>query len=79
MKISGIACDSRKVKPGNVFVCITGYETDGHKYAKSAVENGAVAVVAEHDLPKLTSPVLSLTTQERLCLKWRQLFFRLSL
>lgn len=51
MKISGIACDSRKVKPGNVFVCITGYETDGHKYAKSAVENGAVAVVAEHDLP----------------------------
>lgn len=22
MKISGIACDSRKVKPGNVFVCI---------------------------------------------------------
>lgn len=56
MKISGIACDSRKVKPGNVFVCITGYETDGHKYAKSAVENGAVAVVAEHDLPTVDVP-----------------------
>ena len=56
MKISGIACDSRKVKPGNVFVCITSYETDGHKYAKSAVENGAVAVVAEHDLPTVDVP-----------------------
>ena len=56
MKISGIACDSRKVKPGIVFVCITGYETDGHKYAKSAVENGAVAVVAEHDLPTVDVP-----------------------
>lgn len=56
MKISGIACDSRKVKPGNVFVCITGYETDGHKYAKSAVENGAVAVVVEHDLPTVDVP-----------------------
>lgn len=56
MKISGIACDSRKVKPGNVFVCITGYETDGHKYAKTAVENGAVAVVAEHDLPTVDVP-----------------------
>lgn len=56
MKISGIACDSRKVKPGNVFVCRTGYETDGHKYAKSAVENGAVAVVAEHDLPTVDVP-----------------------
>lgn len=56
MKISGIACDFRKVKPGNVFVCITGYETDGHKYAKSAVENGAVAVVAEHDLPTVDVP-----------------------
>lgn len=56
MKISGIACDSRNVKPGNVFVCITGYETDGHKYAKTAVENGAVAVIAEHDLPTVDVP-----------------------
>lgn len=56
MRISGIADDSRKVKPGNVFVCITGYETDGHKYAKTAVENGAVAVIAEHTLPTVDVP-----------------------
>lgn len=47
-EISGIAYDSRKVKPGDVFVCISGFETDGHKYAGKAVEKGAAAVIAEH-------------------------------
>lgn len=56
LNISGIADDSRNVKPGNVFVCITGYETDGHKYAKTAVENGAIAVIAEHSLPTVDVP-----------------------
>ena len=51
VKISGITYDSRNVRPGFVFVCITGFEVDGHKFARSAVENGAVAVVAEHELP----------------------------
>ena len=35
--ITGIAYDSRNVLPGNIFVCIKGYETDGHKYAEMAV------------------------------------------
>ncbi len=56
IKVSGIAYDSRKVKPGYVFVCITGFSVDGHKYARSAVENGAVAVVAEHDMPTVGVP-----------------------
>ncbi|MCI5893297.1 MAG: UDP-N-acetylmuramoyl-L-alanyl-D-glutamate--2,6-diaminopimelate ligase [Clostridiales bacterium] len=56
MKITDIACDSRKVKPGSLFICITGYEADGHKYAKAAVENGAVAVIAEHALPTVGVP-----------------------
>lgn len=45
--ITSIAYDSRKVKDGSVFVCIKGFETDGHKYAKMAVENGAAIIVAE--------------------------------
>ena len=31
VEITGIAYDSRAVKPGNLFVAITGYKTDGHK------------------------------------------------
>ena len=65
MKISGVAYDSRKVKQGYVFVCITGYATDGHKFARSAVENGAVAVVAEHDLPTVDVPCVVVENTRR--------------
>lgn len=46
IEINSIAYDSRKVKKGDVFVCIKGYQTDGHNYVKSACENGAAVVVA---------------------------------
>lgn len=46
-EITGVSCDSRKTKPGDIFVCVIGYETDGHKYAQNAVEAGAVAVLAQ--------------------------------
>ena len=45
--ITSIAYDSRKVTDNGLFVCIKGYETDGHKYAQSAVDNGAAVIVAE--------------------------------
>lgn len=45
--ISGIAYDSRNVVEGNVFVCIKGFESDGHKFAKMAEKNGAAVIVAE--------------------------------
>ena len=35
IEITGIVYDSRQTVPGNVFVCIKGYEQDGHKYAKT--------------------------------------------
>ncbi len=50
VEITGIAYDSRKVKPGYLFVAIKGFETDGHKYIGSAVENGAVAVIGEDSI-----------------------------
>ncbi|KAG1362635.1 UDP-N-acetylmuramoyl-L-alanyl-D-glutamate--2,6-diaminopimelate ligase MurE, chloroplastic-like [Cocos nucifera] len=48
--ISGIQNDSRKVMPGNVFVCCAGYKTDGHCFVAEAMERGAVAVVASREL-----------------------------
>lgn len=47
VEVSGIAYDSRQVMPGYVFVCIKGFETDGHNFVDSAVERGAVVIVAE--------------------------------
>ncbi len=46
-QITGIAYDSRAVEPGNLFVAITGYKTDGHAYIAAAVKAGAVAVICE--------------------------------
>ena len=50
IELAGIAYDSRKVGPDYLFVAIPGALTDGHKYIRSAVEAGAIAVVAEHAL-----------------------------
>ena len=47
LDISSIECDYRTVKQGSLFVAIKGYETDGHKFIKQAVENGAKAVIFE--------------------------------
>lgn len=55
VEIDDIAYDSRLVKPGGLFVAITGYQQDGHEFIADAVEQGAVAVVGEHDECELTS------------------------
>jgi UDP-N-acetylmuramoyl-L-alanyl-D-glutamate--2,6-diaminopimelate ligase len=50
LEITGLTADSRKVKPGNLFICLPGFTVDGHAYAAKAVEQGAVAVLAEKDV-----------------------------
>ena len=55
--IKAVCYDSRKASEGSVFVCITGFATDGHKYAASAVEKGAVALIAEHEIENIPEKV----------------------
>ena len=45
ISINGIEHDSRKVKPGNLFICIEGAHVDGHNFIEQAVAKGAVAVL----------------------------------
>ena len=47
IKIGNVAFDSRKVKKGDLFVAVSGINTDGHLYIEQALQNGAVAVVCE--------------------------------
>ena len=49
-KIQKPVYDSRKVEKGDLFVCITGFQTDGHKYVKNAVDAGAVAILCEKQI-----------------------------
>ncbi|WP_291635926.1 UDP-N-acetylmuramoyl-L-alanyl-D-glutamate--2,6-diaminopimelate ligase [Clostridium sp.] len=48
--IKEIQYDSRKVKDGDVFYCIEGYNLDGHEYIQNAIDNGAVAVVCQKNI-----------------------------
>ncbi len=47
VEITGITNDSRKVRPGYLYVAIKGYKTDGHNFIKESLECGAQAVVSE--------------------------------
>ena len=47
LNIKGIAFDSKQVKPGFLFVCMTGLKTDGHLFIDDAVQNGAVAILLQ--------------------------------
>jgi len=45
--VAMVTYDSRQARAGSLFVAISGYTTDGHKYIGSALANGAVAAVIQ--------------------------------
>ena len=47
MEISGVSYDSRTTRPGDLFVAMTGFATDGHQYIAKALANGAAAVLCQ--------------------------------
>lgn len=47
--ISGIAIDSRKVKPGYMFVAYKGVHQDGHQYIDSAIKAGCTHIILEDE------------------------------
>ena len=49
--VSGVTIDSRKVKPGNLFVPFKGENADGHKYVEQAIAQGAAAALWQKDVP----------------------------
>lgn len=48
--ISGIAYDSRKVRRGDLFVCIRGFSDDGHRYLEDVRRAGAAAAIVEREV-----------------------------
>ena len=53
--VGGIAHDSRRVRPGDLFCCVPGIESDGHAFALDAVDRGAVGLLCEHFIPELNN------------------------
>ena len=49
MEISGVSYDSRSVRPGDLFVAMTGFAVDGHKFIAAAQEKGAAAALCQKE------------------------------
>jgi UDP-N-acetylmuramoyl-L-alanyl-D-glutamate--2,6-diaminopimelate ligase len=50
VEITSLAYDSRAVRPGGLFFCVVGLQSDGHDFAAQAIGRGAVALVVERPL-----------------------------
>jgi UDP-N-acetylmuramoyl-tripeptide--D-alanyl-D-alanine ligase len=50
--------DSRKVVPGSIFFALPGEFTDGHLFAQAAIDNGAVLVIVERELPLAVAQIV---------------------
>src|SRR5262245_5590531 len=57
LEVTGIASDSRRVKPGDLFVAVPGTKADGLAYVPQALAAGAVAVMAERAPANLAANV----------------------
>ena len=63
--ITGIAIDSRKVEPGDLFVAMKGGSVDGHDFIGVAVQRGAAAVVGEKEITGLAVPYVRVEDPRR--------------
>ncbi len=68
--ISDVVYDSRKAVPGCAFVCLKGFETDGHKYAAEAAKKGAAAIVLSDEIPLPESVAVIKTDDTRVALAY---------
>jgi UDP-N-acetylmuramoyl-L-alanyl-D-glutamate--2,6-diaminopimelate ligase len=63
VEISALAYDSREARPGSLFFCVSGFQSDGHAFAPQAVERGAAALVIERPLGLGVPEVLVASTR----------------
>ena len=51
MEIAHLACHTRNVRPGTLFIALRGAKDDGNRFVAQAVEGGAVAIISEEPKP----------------------------
>lgn len=68
-----LSADSRDIRPGDLFACIRGAHADGHDFALRAVRAGAVAVLADREVPGLEAAGAGVVTVDRVAPALQQL------
>jgi UDP-N-acetylmuramoyl-tripeptide--D-alanyl-D-alanine ligase len=56
--VTSIEFDTRRLRPGALFVALVGERVDGHSFAAAALAAGAVAVLGSQDLPGQELPLI---------------------
>jgi UDP-N-acetylmuramoyl-tripeptide--D-alanyl-D-alanine ligase len=81
LRISQVATDSRSLGQRDVFVALRGENFDGHEFAQTAIERGAIALIVDHPLEiskDLTIPQLivsdTLVAYQKIAQWWRNQF-----
>lgn len=69
-EITGLALDSRAVKPGDLFFALSGISSDGHQYISQAIENRAAAVVGSKELTQPLKVPYILSENTRQAMAW---------
>jgi len=57
LEIGGISIDSRKTRPGDLFVAIRGEHADGHSFLEEAARAGAATALVEREVSPLPLPL----------------------
>src|SRR5947209_11205787 len=65
LDVTGLALDSRVVKPGDLFFALAGSKTDGTRFIDAAAAAGAVAVVGDHAPANCKVPFISVANPRR--------------
>ena len=58
VSVTGLTADSRAVQPGYVFAALKGVAADGRDYIPQAIENGAIAILADGPVADVSVPVI---------------------
>jgi UDP-N-acetylmuramyl-tripeptide synthetase len=56
VEVKDITCDSKVVRSGSLFAAVKGEHADGRAFAREAVENGALCVLAEAEVTDIKVP-----------------------
>jgi UDP-N-acetylmuramoyl-L-alanyl-D-glutamate--2,6-diaminopimelate ligase len=56
VEVKDIVCDSKSVRSGSLFAAVKGEHADGRAFAREAVENGALCVLAEAEIADIKVP-----------------------
>jgi UDP-N-acetylmuramoyl-L-alanyl-D-glutamate--2,6-diaminopimelate ligase len=64
--VTDVVHDSREVTAGALFACVVGEHDDGHRFAASAVDRGAAALLVERELPLAVPQVVVADTRRTL-------------